>query len=372
MTGMIKKIEIQGFKSIRNASIELGNLNVLIGANGSGKSNFVSFFKMLRAMMKEEFAFYIARNGRASSHLFYGPQETDSIGFSIEAQTDVLVNVWGLKVADTSGDGFVFEDEYLTSQRKDSPDGPLEIRFGTGHQESVLAAPSDEAARKILREQIRSVRAFQFHDTSRTAKVLQSSYVGDSLQLHEDAGNLAAFLYRLKKNQEAYYQRIVTTIRHIAPFFGDFVLEPDGEYIMLRWHEIGSDVVFGGFILSDGLLRFMALAALLLQPTTQLPGVIIIDEPELGLHPYAIESLAGLLGSASLKTQVIIATQSVDLLDCMEASSVIAVNRSRVPDSHLYETKFERVDSERYAEWLDSYTLGELWQKNVIGGGPWS
>lgn len=134
--------------------------------------------------------------------------------------------------------------------------------------------------------------------------------------------------------------------------------------IALRWREAGHDEDFNCHQLSDGSLRFIALATLLLQPESNLPAIVIIDEPELGLHPYAITLLASMIHHASQYRQVIVATQSPALLDHFQPDDVIVVERPG------RETEFKRLEPAALAEWLEEYTLSELWDKNVFGGRP--
>jgi len=204
----------------------------------------------------------------------------------------------------------------------------------------------------------------QFHNTSETARVRQRQSVEDNRFLKEDAANLAPFLLRLRETKPGAYQRIVETLGEIAPFFSDFILEPVQGSVILQWQERGSDVNFGADQASDGMLRVMALLALLLQPEADLPSIIILDEPELGLHPYAINVIAGLLQSVSSHTQVILATQSMTLVDFFEPEQIIVVDRVN------RESTFRRLDPEPLKIWLDEYSLGELWEKNVLGGRP--
>ena len=218
-----------------------------------------------------------------------------------------------------------------------------------------------------VRKVLNSCRVFHFHDTSAQAGIRQTGDIDQNRSLQSDAGNLAAFLYRVQKRQPVCYQRIVGTIRQIAPFFDDFNLAPselNPNTIQLRWKERDRDYDFGPHLLSDGTLRAMALVTLLLQPTKDLPSVIIIDEPELGLHPYAIATLAGLLRSASEHSQVIVATESATLLDQFEPQDVVVTERC------MGETAFNRLDSQKLQEWRQEYCLSELWEKNVIGGRP--
>jgi predicted ATPase len=211
---------------------------------------------------------------------------------------------------------------------------------------------------------LRGCRVFHFHDTSRNAPVKQQGYLADNRSLHPDAGNLAAVMLRLRDGDRARYQRIVRTIKQVAPFFRDFVLEAElaPDRVRLRWQQEGSDTVLPADALSDGTLRFICLAALLGQ--AELPGLIILDEPELGLHPFAIVQLAGMLRAASQESQVLLATQSVTLMNQFELDDLIVVERQDGA------SVFDHPDPGRLGEWLADYSLGELWEKNLLGGRP--
>lgn len=214
---------------------------------------------------------------------------------------------------------------------------------------------------------MRSWRIYHFHDTSDSATVKQVRGINDNEYLREDARNLAAFLYRLKKQHEAHYRRIVKSIQLVAPFFGDFHLRPtldNNEAIQLEWTEAGQDVPFSASALSDGTLRFICLAAALLQPEQFMPASILIDEPELGLHPYAIAVLGALMKSAAEKHQLIVSTQSVELVNEFEVDDLIVVDKTGGAST------FKRPDAAVLAEWLNEYSLGDLWKKNLLGGRP--
>jgi predicted ATPase len=211
---------------------------------------------------------------------------------------------------------------------------------------------------------LRRIIVHQFHNTSPTARIRGKWAVADNRWLKEDGGNLASFLFRLELEQPAYYRRIQDTLRLVLPFFATFELYPESGGVLLRWREIGSDLVFNVSQASDGMLRAMALIALLQQPEKDLPAMLILDEPELGLHPYAIEVLASLIRSASKHVQVVVATQSVSLIDRFDPDDIVVTDRDR------RETSFKRLNNAALTEWLEAYTLSELWEKNVVGGRP--
>jgi predicted ATPase len=347
--------------------LELRPLNILIGANGAGKSNFISFFKMLNEMMVGRFQQYIGTSGRAQSLLHFGPKITPQIEAKLEFEVENGMDTYHLRLFHAAGDTLIFAEETL-SFLQTGYISPRIDQLGAGHQETRISEAADEGKQtaKTLRYLLNRCRVYHFHDTSSTAEVRQSCYVGDDRWLMSDAGNLAALLLRFRKeNHGAAYQRIVGTIRLIAPFFDDFDLEPDASNrVILNWREKGSDRVFGPHQFSDGTLRAICLATLLLQPEDELPKLIVVDEPELGLHPYALNVVAALFSKASHHTQILISTQSSSFLDNFDPEDVIAVNREGK------ESQFKRLNPLELEAWLDEYSLGEVWEKNVIGGGP--
>jgi len=242
-------------------------------------------------------------------------------------------------------------------------------RAASGHFESY--AEEQKYKTRIYNFVVPAMRGwlvYHFHDTSSSAKVKQVHGINDNIHLKEDASNLAAFLYRLKLQHETHYKRIVKTIQLVAPFFGDFILRPtiaNSEMIQLEWFERDQDTPFTASALSDGTLRFICLATVLLQPDDLCPATILIDEPELGLHPYAITVLGSLIRSAAEKHQLIISTQSVELLNQFKAEDIIVV------DKKVGASTFKRLNPEELTSWLEEdYSLGDLWTKNLLGGRP--
>jgi predicted ATPase len=267
-----------------------------------------------------------------------------------------------------SGDTLIYAEEIFRFSRSGGgfPTPAPWKELGAGHRESQLIGNvnSEEKTAKTVLGLLRKIIIYQFHNTSATARMRGKWDLEDNRWLKEDGANLAPFLLRLKKNESKYYQRIMETIRLILPFFADFELELENGSLLLSWRERNSDRVFNASQAADGMLRIIALITLLLQPERDLPGVLILDEPELGLHPYAINIIGGLIRAAATKTQVIVATQSMPLMDCFEPKDIVVVERQG------RESKFQRLDDKALEGWLKSYSLSELWEKNVIGGRP--
>ena len=191
--------------------------------------------------------------------------------------------------------------------------------------------------------------------------------LNDNRFFRPDGSNLAPFLYLLKTTQPPSYNLIRRTIQLVAPFFDDFVLEPprlNPDKLRLEWKHKGTDKYFDASSLSDGTLRFMALATLFLQPIQFRPSVVLVDEPELGLHPYAITVLSSMVKQIASQTQVILSTQSPLLLDNFAPEDVLVADR--VDEA----TAFTRLSSTTLTGWLENYSLGQLWEKNEIGGRP--
>lgn len=360
----LDRLQIRGFKSIREADLELPRLSVMIGANGAGKSNLIAVFELLHALVHERLQVYVGRAGGADSLLHFGRKHTDSIKLRFWFGK----NGYECELLPTAEDSLVFGEETLYFRGRDD-ERPYSEYLGSGHSESLLPETRRKAKRKQIAHHVlaafESWRVYHFHDTSAAARVKQTGDVDDNEYLREDAGNLAAFLYRLRETEPDVYANVVETIRMVTPFFGKFRLRPNPlnrRKIRLEWQERDSDVYFDAHALSDGTLRFICLATLLLQPSP--PTTVLLDEPELGLHPFAIAVLADLLRSAAQRTQVIASTQSVTLVNQLSAEDLVVVDREG------RESTFRRPGEAEIGSWLDDYALGELWEKNVLGGRP--
>ena len=366
----LKSICLRGYKSFQDAEGKFGNITVLLGANGSGKSNLVSFFRMLNFLSTGALQDYIGRSGGSDSLLHYGRKTTPVMQAKIEFEGDNSSTTYTIRLADAAPDTLIFTDERILFQKIGFRQ-PQDILLGAGHKESLLNEKDQAGDQtcKVLYGMLSRCRSYQFHDTSSTASIRKSGYIEDAAYLRNDAGNLAAYLRALQKTHSDSYERVVDTIRLVFPFFGDFILEPspsNERYILLNWKEKGHpDYLFGPHQLSDGTLRFMALTALFLQPSETMPSVIILDEPELGLHPYSISVFAGMVKSVAANTQVILATQSTRLVDEFEPDQVVVLELDEESG-----TQCKRLEVAKLSEWLEEYSLSELWEKNIFGGRP--
>ena len=357
----LDRLTIRGFKSIRALEdFEPKNLNVLIGPNGAGKSNFISLFHMLAELAGRRLQLFVAQQDGPDALLFGGRKQTERLDIKIKFEK----NAYEFSLV-PAGQNLAFDQE-VTHFWGDF--GNSRRSLGKGHMESNLkhAIENKDTFAPYVRNAMETWRVYHFHDTSVTAQVRQASAVRDNLLLKPDGGNLAAFLRRLRERFPEAYRQIVETVRLAAPFFGDFVYREDkAENIELEWFEANDpDTVCSPRQLSDGTLRFICLATLLLQPVQLQRDLMLIDEPELGLHPYAITLLAEMLQQASDSKQIIVSTQSANLISQLAPEDVVVVDRIDGAST------FTRLDEESLKDWLEDYALGDLWQMNIFGGRP--
>ncbi len=373
MKGIIKKISISGFKSIRELKeFELKGLNIFIGANGTGKSNLVQVFQLLMAMTRKNLQKFILENGGADNFLHNGPKDTSGIRIEFEFDSRSSYaegsNHYRFELTPTVDETFLIDEErkHITTSWRSYGSPSLESRLYEQRKEKSADGRWNGVGHFVY-ESIAHWMVYHFHDTSATAPMRRWEIVEDNHVLRSNGGNIAPFLLRMKKDDcnRSYYQDIVNATRLVIPFFDDFRLDVarygEAEKVKLSWQQKGSDFPMQPYHLSDGSIRFICLATALLQPKP--PSAIVIDEPELGLHPEAISILAELIHSAVKRTQLVVATQSPLLLNEFTVEDIVVVNRK---DG---QSAFERLNHADYKEWLEEYSVGELWIKNVIEGG---
>ena len=346
----MESIYIKGFKSIKELHLPLKPINILIGANGSGKSNFLSFFEFLQQIYNKNLQGHIALNGGVDKFLYNGSEVTQEI----EGKLTFSSNAYAFTLKEGENN-LTFSKETL-SYKKDN----YEVsNFSTETYLHSLGIPRA----KYIKDYLEEVRKYHFHNTSKNAPFHKMSNVKtDFLYLYSNGSNIAALLYHIKQEKPKTYHWILHTVQSIAPYLADFILEPnENGYINLLWRNKYNNQIYNTYNFSDGTLRFIALTVLLFQP--KLPQTIIIDEPELGLHPFAIAKLAGLIKSASQRgCQIIVATQSVELINYFTPEDIITV------DYKNGESVFERLNEDSLAIWLEDLSLGELWKGHFING----
>lgn len=353
---MIESIYISGYKSIREMDLQLKPINILIGANGSGKSNFISYFKLVDSIQEQRLHNYTMKNN-AEDLVYFGTKHTQEIHSSIvcnDSQYSFCLQ------PRANGSMFIAEEKYSNGKEKGK------MSFYTNLDESRIL-DSITPVSPQLKNHLKGFKTYHFHDTSETSTMRLKSQIDDNHGLSKDGGNLASILYLLKETNPLVFKRIEMVIRSVMPYFEKFILTPsplDPTKIAMQWSDKNSpDKYFSAKDLSDGSIRFIALATLLMQPS--LPELIIIDEPELGLHPHAISKLAGLIRSASQRNcQIIIASQSADLISNFEATEIITVDKKDGASI------FSHLNEKELSKWLEDYSLGELWSKSIINGQP--
>ena len=321
----------------KECDLEIRNINILIGSNGAGKTNFLSAFTLLNNLYAQNLDIHVAQNGMST--IFYN-------GFKVTEKISIKLHI---------GD-HLREYSFLSGSNNKLINASNGYGRG-GYGENGYGSQTTD------RDEL-SFRVYHFNDTSRNARIKHEQNISNCKTLLDDASNLAAFLYRLRTNYLSSYKKILETVQLVAPFFKDFELEPNehnNEHIVLRWRQIGCEDIFNASQLSDGTLRFICLATLLLQPQELQPDLLIIDEPELGIHPFAIMILAEIVRKVAFNKQIILSTQSIEFLNQFDTEDIIVVDRGENG------SEFKRLDAERLAYWLENdYTLGELWNKNIL------
>ncbi len=373
MPNLIDSIHVKGFRSLADVEInELPGAAVLIGCNGSGKSNVIRFFEMLSWMLRSHrLGDFMVRQGGADDQLFGGSKVTSRIDATLTIRTEVGQNDYQFALDHVPPDRFVFAKEAFRFSRENHPPEPDWQHLGSGHSEAkiVEAAQSsqfegNQTTARVILHLLRGCAVHQFHDTSDRSNFKLSGDVDENNYLRSNGSNLPAILLRLEREDFRRFEMICRHISRVLPVFDRFQIEESYGKVLLRWKAKGMDKTIGAHLTSDGSLRFFALVTLLNLPPEMLPDVILLDEPELGLHPAAITLLGAMIRSLSTDRQIIVATQSPLLVDGFDLDQILVL------DLQEGRTEIRRLDENDYRHWLEEYTTGELWQKNLLGGNP--
>ena len=370
----IDSVSIKGFRSLADIEIEkLPRLAVLIGANGSGKSNFIRFFEMMGSMLRyRRLGEFVQKHGGADDQLFGGSSVSPRMNAAVTIRADKGQNDYRFALAHAHPDRLIFAEEAFRF-RSGGHDAEKDWQYlGSGHTEAeiVEAAQSTErgddnqAAARVFTHLLRTCLIYQFHDTSDSSKLKQSWDVEDNGRIRSHGGNLAAVLLRLEREDIRRFETICRHVGRVLPVFDRFQIEESYGKVSLRWKAKWTDKTFGAHLTSDGSLRLFALATLLNLPPEMLPDVIMLGEPELGLHPAGVALIGDMIRALSNERQVIVATQSPLLVDAFSLDEIVVLE---LRDGR---TEVRQLDGNEYRRWLDEYTTGELWQKNLLGGRP--
>ena len=368
----LETLSLRGFRSIKELdNFTLGPITVLVGANGSGKSNLIGFFRMMNAVMQGGLQQFVEVEGKASTLLHYGPDHTRFLNGSLTFRSDSGLNTYQFEQTFARVDRLIFVSEevrFLREENAVSQVIPIENHQPAESELSRDLNATTQRTQTFIKRFLNKVRVFHFHDTSITSRMRNYCDTNDSPYLRTNGGNLAAVLLRLKNEFPGNYRRVVAGVNTVFPELKDFHFEStaaNGSGLLLRWRPTSNPTeVFGPAHLSDGTLRMIALVTLFNLPEPMAPWMIILDEPELGLHPAAEAYLASLIRSAATQTQVLLSTQSATLVDHFKPVEIV------VTEMHEGASTFKRLDQEKLSHWLKRYTLGEAWRKNVFGGRP--
>ena len=389
-TAMIESVRIRGFRSLADVEISgLPRAAVLIGANGSGKSNFIRFFEMLSWMIKSrKLGEFIVSHGGADDQLFGGNRVTPRMEATIRLRTGGGTNDYRFALSHAHPDRIFFSEESLRYSASAYPTEAKWQHLGSGHQEAMIVEMAQSGRQNVLEMEstrgesnefldvnrttarvitnlLRNCAVFHFHDTSDKSSFKMRWDATDNNYLRSHGGNLAAVLRRLEREDVRRYEMICRHIGRILPVFDRFAIEESYGKVYLRWKAKWTDKTFGAHLTSDGSLRFFALVTLLNLPPEMLPDVLLLDEPELGLHPMAVTLIGGMIKAVAAKRQVIVATQSPLLVDAFDLDEVVVLELQEG------RTELSKLSPENYRVWLDdNFTPGDLWLKNLLGGRP--
>ncbi len=369
----IESVHIKGFRSLADVKLDnIPNPMVLLGANGAGKSNLTCFFRLLRAMYDLRAEDFILQEGGANDQLYAGSKQTPQIEADVSVWTRFALYGFEFKLKYASGDRLAFGKGKFKpyKERLDAPRlppvaerSPPPTPYGATESSFFYAAKSSADPRvKETTTVAGDCWRYQFNDTSRDAPIKKRWDVEDNHRLLEHGGNLAPALLRLKEHHPTKYELIRRHVRRILPEFDDFQLEVDYGKTILRWRGRSTGQTFGAHLTSDGSLRCFCLLTLLNLPDEMLPRIILLDEPELGLHPAAIALISHMVKSLARRRQVIVATQSPHFVDAFGLGEMVVLNLREG------RTEVDKPDSTKFGHLLKEYSTGELWRKGVLGG----
>jgi len=340
----LQRCEISGYRALRHLSVELRGLNVLIGINGSGKTSFLDIFSLLAEGARGDLRDAIRSRGGFDSLLSrFVARGKSQEAFQVELQTAPLPGkaqqTYRLRLA-TRGTGYQIDEETLSSEstqwltrqedRARYNDGERQIAptWDFKGQELALAQTSREYAEiEWFRTRLAEVAAFGALDVGPSAPIRLPQNLDPSRRLPGSNGrDLISALYNLRAADDPAYERILDAIRAGFPGFQglEFPLTGAGKATLL-WRERGLREGCQAYELSEGTLRFLWLVTILLSPDR--PDIVLIDEPEVSLHPELLKLLSGILQESAEHSQIFVATHSDRLLRWLEPGDLVILDR---------------------------------------------
>jgi len=368
---VLDSVRISGFRSLRD--VELSDLPVtcvLLGQNGSGKTNLIRFFEMLsHGIGGAGIGEYLLRNGGADANLHCGKKVTAQIRGEIGIRSDDGRSEYRFTLAHADPDRLVFTEEayrFLPANARSKT--PWNALSSDGHDRARIAkiasypAASDGVAARRITKLLGNLGVYQFRDVSQECRIGMDWDADDGRRMRSDGRNLAAVIYGLERDHPKSFRWISGILQREVKAFDRFHLENRDGKVRFGWKALGSDRVYGHHDTSDGSLRLFALFTLLELPKKMLPKLVLLDEPDLGLHHCTHRLLGGTIRSHSVNRQIIATTQSTSFLEEFELNQAVVMeaDASGTVVKRYRNDSFHVASGERQMTARERYEMGYL------------
>lgn len=375
---LIEKIRLRNILSFgdKGEEIELQPLNVIIGQNASGKSNLVDVIKLLRAASKEEeFSNQILKGGGIKEWIWKGKGKgrafikiksgilsysEQSINYEIEFLESIGNLVITSEIFSNNNEVVYTRKEIIIDEEKKRRFSNVETIFS-----KIEAIDGFFGVASNLSDDFSAIELYTDLDTTRTSEIRRPQLPDTPKKfLEEDASNLSLVLNDLEHKGNTK-DKIVENLKKFNPRIKDYSIRIEGGTVQLYIREENLKTTISAMRLSDGTLRYLCLLAILCHPEP--PPLVCIEEPETGLHPDILPTIAELMIEASARTQLIVTTHSDILVSAFSDVPEAVLVCEKDEDG----THFKRLEADKLKVWLEEYSLGEVWLKGEIGGTRW-